>query len=156
MYAIMWVLSSFCFVVEGGHGLNSSLGILWQACPGGARILRVFGDSPCPALPVQIEGFPVVEIGPYCFADKPIKAGAHRTSLLMPDFGALTAAAPLLTPTPLRGILCRALPCPPGCGRCITLPFITAASWNGCAPVPRWKVWAAICSPTAARLTALS
>ena len=31
----------------------------------------------------------------------------------MPDFGALTAAAPLLTPTPLRGILCRALPCPP-------------------------------------------
>ena len=50
-------------------------------------------------------------------------------SLLMPDFGALTAAAPLLTPTPLRGILCRALPCPPGCGRCITLPFITAASW---------------------------
>ena len=48
--------------------MNSSLGILWQACPGGARILRVFGDSPCPALPVQIEGFPVVEIGPYCFA----------------------------------------------------------------------------------------
>ena len=45
--------------------MNSSLGILWQACPGGARILRVFGDSPCPALPVQIEGFPVVEIGPY-------------------------------------------------------------------------------------------
>ena len=45
--------------------MNSSLGILWQACPGGARILRVFGDSPCPALPVQIEEFPVVEIGPY-------------------------------------------------------------------------------------------
>ena len=79
MYAIMWVLSSFCFVVEGGHGLNSSLGILWQACPGGARILRVFGDSPCPALPVQIEGFPVVEIGPYCFAEKPVRPGAQCT-----------------------------------------------------------------------------
>ena len=52
--------------------MNSSLGILWQACPGGARILRVFGDSPCPALPVQIEGFPVVEIGPYCFAQKDV------------------------------------------------------------------------------------
>lgn len=90
--------------------MNSSLGILWQACPGGARILRVFGDSPCPALPVQIEGFPVVEIGPYCFAQ------TSAASLLMPDFGALTAAAPLLTPTPLRGILCRALPCRRGAG----------------------------------------
>ena len=59
--------------------MNSSLGILWQACPGGARILRVFGDSPCPALPVQIEGFPVVEIGPYCFAEKPVRPGAQCT-----------------------------------------------------------------------------
>ena len=110
MYAIMWVLSSFCFVVEGGHGLNSSLGILWQACPGGARILRVFGDSPCPALPVQIEGFPVVEIGPYCFAQN------QRSQPADARFGALTAAAPLLTPTHCGGFCAGRYPARRGAG----------------------------------------
>ena len=102
--------------------MNSSLGILWQACPGGARILRVFGDSPCPALPVQIEEFPVVEIGPYCFAQN------QRSQPADARFWSVDGRGPAAYPTPLRGILCRALPCPPGCGRCITLPFITAAS----------------------------
>lgn len=55
------------------------MSVCWEPCPGGARVLRVLGDSPCPAVPACVEGMAVVEIGPYCFADKPIKAGAHRT-----------------------------------------------------------------------------
>ena len=93
----MWVLSSFCFVVEGGHGLNSSLGILWQACPGGARILRVFGDSPAPRCQCRLKGSLLWRSAPTALRR------TSAASLLMPDFGALTAAAPLLTPTPLRG-----------------------------------------------------
>ena len=96
----MWVLSSFCFVVEGGHGLNSSLGILWQACPGGARILRVFGDSPCPALPVQIEGFPVVEIGPYCFAQN------QRSQPADARFWSVDGRGPAAYPHPIAGGFC--------------------------------------------------
>lgn len=130
--------------------MNSSLGILWQACPGGARILRVFGDSPCPALPVQIEGFLVVEIGPYCFAQN------QRSQPADARFWSVDGRGPAAYPHPIAGDFVQGVTLPPGCGRCITLPFITAATWNGCAPVPRWKVWAAICSPTAARLTALS
>lgn len=55
------------------------MSVCWEPCPGGARVLRVLGDSPCSAVPACVEGMAVVEIGPYCFADKPIKAGAHRT-----------------------------------------------------------------------------
>ena len=55
------------------------MSVCWEPCPGGARVLRVLGDSPCPAVPACVEGMAVVEIGPYCFADKPIKTGAHRT-----------------------------------------------------------------------------
>ena len=55
------------------------MSIVWEPCAAGARVLRVLGDSPCPALPETVEGLPVTEIGPYCFADKPVKAGARRS-----------------------------------------------------------------------------
>lgn len=43
----------------------------WEPCRGGARLLKVLGDSPCPVLPDRLEGLPLAEIGPYCFADRP-------------------------------------------------------------------------------------
>lgn len=104
----MWVLSSFCFVVEGGHGLNSSLGILWQACPGGARILRVFGDSPCPALPVQIEGLSVVEIGPYCFAQN------QRSQPAGARFWSADGRGPATYPHPIAGDFVQGVTLPAG------------------------------------------
>lgn len=52
------------------------MAVLWEPCPGGARVLRVLGDSPCPAVPALAGGLPVVEIGPYCFADRPVEGGA--------------------------------------------------------------------------------
>lgn len=48
--------------------MDNRLGFLWAPCPGGARLLRLFGDSPCPDLPPRIAGLPLVEVGPYCFA----------------------------------------------------------------------------------------
>ncbi len=42
-------------------------------------MLRVLGDTPCPTVPGMIDGLPVMEIGPYCFADKPVKPGVQRT-----------------------------------------------------------------------------
>lgn len=57
--------------------MAAALGIWWQPCAGGARVLRVSGDTPCPALPAALESVPVAEIGPYCFA------GAQRP--LPPD-----------------------------------------------------------------------
>ncbi len=48
---------------------------LWQPCTGGARILRVLGDSPCPVIPEEIDGLPVTELGPYCFAMRPVEEG---------------------------------------------------------------------------------
>ncbi len=47
-------------------------GIWWQPVPtgDGARVLRVLGDTPCPALPDALDGVPVTELGPYCFAAK--------------------------------------------------------------------------------------
>ena len=55
------------------------VGLYWEPCPGGARLLRLLGDTPCPAVPGTIEGLPVVELGPYCFADRPVRPGARRT-----------------------------------------------------------------------------
>ena len=51
------------------------LAVVWQSCAGGARVLRVLGDTPCPVVPHAVDGVPVVEIGPYCFADKPVTGG---------------------------------------------------------------------------------
>ncbi|MGN0984269.1 MAG: leucine-rich repeat protein [Gemmiger sp.] len=49
--------------------------IQWEPCASGARVLRVWGDSPCPTLPAEVAGLPVTEIGPYCFADRPVSGG---------------------------------------------------------------------------------
>lgn len=51
------------------------MAVLWQPCADGARILRVLGDSPCPVLPGLVEGRPVTELGPYCFAARPVEGG---------------------------------------------------------------------------------
>ena len=53
--------------------------VLWQPCADGARVLRLLGDSPCPAVPGAVEGLPVTEIGPYCFAERPVPPGALRS-----------------------------------------------------------------------------
>ena len=55
--------------------MPAELGVWWQPCAGGARVLRVMGDTPCPALPAALDGVPVAELGPYCFA-------AHTPALL--------------------------------------------------------------------------
>lgn len=55
--------------------MNFTLGYEWQPCSSGARLLKVYGDTPCPVLPARIEGLPLTEIGPYCFAEKHPKAG---------------------------------------------------------------------------------
>ena len=47
-------------------------------CPGGARLIRVFGDNPCPVLPDALDGLALVQLGDYCFAD-------HQRESLLPD-----------------------------------------------------------------------
>lgn len=51
------------------------LAVLWERCATGARVLRVLGDSPCPAVPDAIDGLPVTELGPYCFAERKVTGG---------------------------------------------------------------------------------
>lgn len=53
------------------------MAVIWQPCATGARILRVLGDSPCTVLPAEIEGLPVTEVGPYCFAVRAVQEGAR-------------------------------------------------------------------------------
>ena len=53
--------------------------VYWVPCPTGARVLRLLGDTPCPTVPGTVAGLPVTEIGAYCFADKPVPAGANCT-----------------------------------------------------------------------------
>lgn len=48
--------------------MQRSVSILWEPCAGGARLLRLFGESPCAVVPDTAGGLPVVEIGPYCFS----------------------------------------------------------------------------------------
>lgn len=48
---------------------TSPLRYLWTLLPeGGARLLRVYGLQPELELPEEIEGYPLKEIGSYCFA----------------------------------------------------------------------------------------
>ncbi len=42
--------------------------MLWEPAAAGVRLLRVYGDTPCPVLPGQVAGQPVTEVGPYCFS----------------------------------------------------------------------------------------
>ena len=81
---------------------------MWQACPGGARILRVFGDSPCPALPVQIEGLSVVEIGPYCFAQN------QRSQPAGARFWSADGRGPAAYPHPIAGDFVQGVTLPAG------------------------------------------
>lgn len=60
--------------------MDASLGFLYEPCPGGARVLRVFGDSPCPVLPGTVNGLPVTEIGPYCFSAREPRGGQRWPS----------------------------------------------------------------------------
>ena len=53
--------------------------VFWEPCAGGVRVLRLLGDTPCPAVPGVIGNLPVVEIGPYCFAERPARPGAQCT-----------------------------------------------------------------------------
>ena len=55
--------------------MQESLGFLWQECPGGVCLLKVYGDTPCPVVPDTIDGLPVREIGAYCFAEKEVPHG---------------------------------------------------------------------------------
>lgn len=61
--------------------MAQALSVWWQPVPNGngARVLRLCGDSPCPALPAALDGVPVTELGPYCLAAKelPLPAGAR-------------------------------------------------------------------------------
>ena len=58
------------------------MAVLWENCARGencahgARVLRMLGDTPCPVVPDTVDGLPVVEIGPYCFADRAVTGGA--------------------------------------------------------------------------------
>lgn len=45
---------------------------------GGARLVRLYGHTPCPVLPETVDGLPLTELGPYCFAP------AQRERLLPP------------------------------------------------------------------------
>lgn len=56
----------------------------------GVRVLRVFGDTPCPVLPGSIAGLPVREIGPYCFAAREVTGGRFWS-----EDSAMTPAHPL-------------------------------------------------------------
>lgn len=57
--------------------MERQIALLWQPCQTGARILRVFGDTPCPVLPGTVDGLPVTEIGPYCFSARDINVGGQ-------------------------------------------------------------------------------
>lgn len=45
---------------------------------GGARLIRLYGETPCPVLPEAVNGLPLTELGPYCFAPE------QRARLLPP------------------------------------------------------------------------
>lgn len=60
--------------------MKDLIGFRWEACPGGARLLRVYGDSPCPVLPAAVAGLPVKEIGAYCFSEKERPGGLYRAA----------------------------------------------------------------------------
>lgn len=68
--------------------MKELIGFRWEPCPGGARLLRVYGDSPCPVLPGTVAGLPVTEIGPYCFSEKERPGGLYCALGGTPDASA--------------------------------------------------------------------
>ena len=93
------------------------------------------GDTPCPAVPGVIGGLPVVEIGPYCFAEKPVRPGAQCTGT---DTHEIT------------GNFVEEVTLPD------TVRVLHSAAFYNCRKLRRvtlglgWNPWAAICSRTAA------
>ena len=61
-----------------GEGME--LSFVWEEKEGGVSLLGVYGDTPSPVIPDQIENRPVIEIGRYCFApDGRESEKAHKT-----------------------------------------------------------------------------
>lgn len=52
------------------HKFSPTPGLMldYVPCPGGAKLIRVFGDSPCLVLPETVDGLPLIALGDYCFA----------------------------------------------------------------------------------------
>lgn len=65
-------------------------------CAGGARLVRAFSDDPCPILPEQLDGLPLVQLGDYCFAAQ------QRASALPPEEQILRYIVPGGTPSENR------------------------------------------------------
>lgn len=58
--------------------MNDKINILWQGDEKGVKILKVFSNSLSIVLPSKINGWPVTEIGPYCFsASEPRISGKY-------------------------------------------------------------------------------
>lgn len=58
---------------------DDSLCFEYVPCEGGARLVALYGDTPCPVLPETLGGLPLAELGPYCFAQAP------RTDMRPPE-----------------------------------------------------------------------
>lgn len=69
--------------------MQDSLSFLWKTCDSGVRLLKVYGDTPCPVVPDSIAGKPLTEIGPYCFADRPPETGGTLTPASSADLSLL-------------------------------------------------------------------
>ncbi len=65
-------------------------------CPGGARLVRAYGDDPCPVLPAEVDGLPLVQLGDYCFAAQ------QRASALPPEEQILRCVIPGAVPSENR------------------------------------------------------
>ena len=57
------------------------LALEYVPCAGGARLVRLFGDTPCPVLPAHVDGLPLAELGDYCFAQEMRETAAIRIRL---------------------------------------------------------------------------
>jgi hypothetical protein len=67
-------------------------------CAGGARLVRLYGDTPCPVLPEIIAGLPLAELGAYCFAETqreselPLQSACRWARLSPGESGAVPCA----------------------------------------------------------------
>jgi hypothetical protein len=57
--------------------MKSFFACRWEPAAAGARILRVYGDDPCPIVPSEIAGRPLVAVGGYCFSAKELPGGFY-------------------------------------------------------------------------------
>ena len=81
--------------------MESQLCCIWQAGENGARLVRVLGETPCPALPESLAGHSLTELGAYCFAPAlrtvpgPVFATQGSQTQEYPSLSAALAACPL-------------------------------------------------------------